>query len=655
MVDPLTTEQSDQLAYLVRESRKEYRRVQDDVGRAINDLYTGRDPASGGGLATSLPDPLKVFSWQVPKIGANLCQSRARNLVIDLVPAVPYFHAEPIVAAAAGYVEDQNKLSRWMAQNSGLKQAMRQAALYGLLGTHFGVKACLDAKAPREEDRIKFVAIPQSHCGVEPGQGRFKWHQYQCQWRDVPQDQKDALENDHELDPWAIVTKTEVYHEGFEYSGGKCPVAHYLHVGENPSSSVKATGASFASAENRPETGLGEYVGSSELPSCPLHIGAFLDPAPGEDIAPPEVASWVPILRSIHRILVQIERESNRINNVVLYDGIAIDESHIQDIINANPGAEVFVPVQTDAAAQAFERDNGVSHKMRPVERNSALGELVTALQTQMMLLEEVTGNSAMQAGIPQGPRKSAAEASILAQASNKRSRDRLTVMADAFSAAARAGFSFQRMAYGKSLSFAAENGVVHNIVVPDPKVARMAFRVEAVELGNLSKQGQVESAAASLTLLANLNQQAPGLITPDILISEARKALMGYGNYEAAERLKLPPQQGGPLERLRDYIYGRTAEIPVFEKDDHPTFIAAYQEEIQNAVLRPAANIPSGEIQRAITEHQRYADAQAPKQAEPQAPMSGFNTNGVPNNAIEAALQSGGVPFESPTNLTTF
>lgn len=576
-------------------------------------------------------------------------------MVIDLVPAVPYFHADPIVAEAAGYVEDQNKLSRWMALNSGLKQAMRQAALNGLLGTHFGVKACVMPKAKRIEDRIKFLAIPQSHCGQEPGQGRFLWHQYQCQWADVPQAQKDALENKHEFEPWQIVTKTEVYHPGFEYSGGKCPVAHYLHVSDDAGSAIKTSGASFASADNRPAVPLGEYVGQEELPACPLYIGAFLDPAPGEDIAPPEVASWIPILRSIHRIIVQIERESNRINNVVLYDGVAISEDHVSQIISCPPGGEVYIPVQTDAAAQAFERDNGVSHKMRPVERNSALGELISALNTQLMLLEEVTGNSAMQSGIPQGPRKSAAEASILAQASNKRSRDRLTVMADAFSAAARAAFAHQRIAYGKTISFASENGVVHNIDVPSPEVARMAFRVEAVELGNLSKQGQVEAAAASLTLLTNLNQAQPGLISPDILISEARKALMGYGNYEAAERLKVPPQRGGPLERIRDYLYGRTTEIPVFAEDDHATFIGAYQQEIAAAATQGGTQVPAGEIQRAIVEHQEFAQAQRQQQAEPQAPVPGFNTNGIPDNSVEAALAAGEIPFADPSTLTSF
>jgi hypothetical protein len=91
---------------------------------------------------------------------------------------------------------------------------------------------------------------------------------------------------------------------------------------------------------------------------------------------------------------------------------------------------------------------------MRPVERSSALGELMQALQTHMMLLDEVVGASRMNMGLPQGPRKSAAEASILAQAGSRRSRDRLSVMADLFSASATAAFAFQRSAYGKVVKF---------------------------------------------------------------------------------------------------------------------------------------------------------------------------------------------------------
>jgi hypothetical protein len=130
----------------------------------------------------------------------------------------------------------------------------------------------------------------------------------------------------------------------------------------------------------------------------------------------------------------------------------------------------------------------------------------------------------------------------------------------------------------------------------------------------------------------------------------------MAYGNVEAAERLKLPPDRGGPLERIRNYIYGITIEISAYQEDDHETFISAYQREIAIAATNAIANVPIMEIQAALERHQQFA-AQRPAmgQAIPQSPVSGFNANGQPDNDILAALQGGQAPFADPTTLTQF
>lgn len=653
----LSLEQSNALAQLVAKAQSSFEGVTTGTARLINDLYTGRDPSSGAQLplegAPFSADPEKVSSsWSYPQIGANLFQSRARQLVTELVPAVPSFHCEPIVAEASHLVEQQNKLMLWATRNGNLKQAARDAALYGLLGSHLGMKVVVDKNHPHLEKRLKWVAVPSTHCGYEPQLERFKYHTYQCQWKDIPKDMYPES-YDKALKPWDIVTKTEVYHQGFEYTGKGCPMSVFLNMGEGKKDSQHYSVTHGAELDPAP---LGEYVGTVDLPDCPLYIDSFLDPAPGEYIAPPECASWIPVIRSIHADIQQIEKEVGRINNIILYDKEAFSPDHIAAVAQNPSGNELYLAVDTSEAVNSFERDNGVSHKMRPVERSSALGELMQALQTHMMLLDEVVGASRMNMGLPQGPRKSAAEASILAQAGSRRSRDRLSVMADLFSASATAAFAFQRSAYGKVVKFPTKSELIEVIKVPDAKVARMAFRVEAVELGNLSKQGQLETHSASLTLLANLRQQAPDLITPEILVSEARKALMAYGNVEAAERLKLPPDRGGPLERIRNYIYGITIEISAYQEDDHETFISAYQREIAIAATNAIANVPIMEIQAALERHQQFA-AQRPAmgQAIPQSPVSGFNANGQPDNDILAALQGGQAPFADPTTLTQF
>ncbi len=647
------------LAELVVGAQTAFEGVTNGTARLLNDLYTGRDPSAGTqvpleGVSFSEPvDPLKVGGrWDYPQIGANLVQSRIRQLVPELVPAVPAFHVEPIVAEATGYAEDQNKLSLWASRRGDLKQAARESALNGILGSHFGIKVVINKEAPNKEDRLKFQAIPSSHCGYEPKYDRFKWHTFQCQWRDLPADQRPKLPTNVEMKPWQIVTKTEVYHQGFQYNGAGCPMSVFISIGQSKQDPQQFAPGNSPDLTNEP---LGEYVTTVDLPACPLHIDSFLDPAPGEYIAPPEVTSWVPIIRSIHADIHQIEREVGRINNVILYDKETFDPAHIAAIAQNPSGNEIYLAVDTSAATQGFERDNGVSHKMRPVERNSALGELTQALATHLMLFDEVVGAGSLNDGVAQGPRKSAAEASILAQAGSRRSRDRLSVIASMLSAAGQSAFAFQRKAYGRKIAIPSDNGVIHNIVVPNPRTARMAFRVDAVELGNLSKQGQVETHSASLTLLTNLRAQAPNVVDPAVLVSEAQHYLRALGNHEAADRLKVPAQRGGPADRLRDFLYGRTVEIPVFEQDDHQQFIAAYQDEIALAVSQPSSAIPVGEIQSAIQRHQEFATAQAPAQAAPQAPVSGFNTNGQPSNDVLAALQSGSPPFESPGNLTTF
>lgn len=636
----------------VANARGKFSGSADGIKRLINDLYTGRDPASGG---TSIPsqgvpwhqiqDPEKVETWHYPQVGANLFLSRTRQLVTELVPAVPAYQVEALTGEATHLVEEQAILMPWLGRTSNLRDAMRQSAMNGLLGSHFGVKVCYDPKANIEK-RIQYVAIPASHCGYEPQYERFTWHSYQCQVQDVLKRLPDAKERLSERDPWEIVDITEVYHPGFAYTGKQCPVTVFMSAADDQVESTPYGVARDWEANDRP---LGDYLCTFEVPCSPLYIDHFLDPAPGEYIAPPEVVSWVPVIRSIHADLRQLENEVGSINNIILVEEGAIDDDAVAAMKDNPAGHTLYVPVKSDNAMGEY---TGVSHKVRPVERNSAIGEIITSLQTHLQMLDEVVGVSSLDRGVAANPRKSATEASAIVQANNRRTRDRLTVMADVFSAVGRATYAFLPKAFpGGKVSMPLANGLVRNIEIPDPEVARMVFRVEPVELGNLSKQGQVETQAASLTLLTNLRQQAPDLIPPTLLVEAARKYLRAIGNHAAADALQTPILAGGPQERIRDYIYGRTTEIPVSATDDHEAFMAAYQSEIAAAALSPAGNIPVAEIQRALAEHQQFANTR-PQPAEPQAPVPGFNALGAPNNDAVAALEAGGIPLDNLDDL---
>lgn len=640
----LPPETATALADLVQQAHQAFEGITNSTASVINDLYTGRDVSSGtqipldGVPFNAVNDPTQVApNWSAVQVGANLFQARTRQLVTELVPAVPSFHAKAVFAEAEGQTEQQTRLMNWASRNSGLKQAARQAALFGLLGSHFGLKTVLDLDAEHKDQRLKWVAIPSSHCGYEPRHERFRYHQYQCQLSDLPPEYIAALSDPHteNLKPWDIVTLTEVYHPKFNHKGAGCPMSVYINLGS------RATDPLAYAVGNSPDLNqhpLGEYAVTTILPDCPLHIDSYLDPAPGEYIAPPEVLSWIPVIRSIHKDLIQIEREVGRINNIILYDKKAFDKDAVAAMRQNPSGVELYLPVDTDQDGGAFERDNGVSHKMRPVERTSSLGELITALDTHLALLDQVVGANSFDTGVPAGPRKSAAEASLLAQAGSRRTRDRLSVIADMFSQAAQSACAFQRQAYGRTLKLPTGTGVIETLAVPNPKTARMAFRVEPVELGNLSKQGTLEMHSVSLSLLTQLKAADPAAVPSDVLVSVARGALLALGNEDAAARLKVPAAANGPEARIRDYIYGKTTEIPVLPNDDHATFIAAYQAEIEMAAVNSLENVPVTAIQDAITRHE---EASGPVTT-PAAP------------ALPPGLPVGNIaPFEDPTNLT--
>lgn len=643
------------LAQHVANARAKFTGSSDGIKRLINDLYTGRDPASGGTTIPSqgvpwhqISDPSEVTTWHYPQVGANLFQSRTRQLVTELVPSVPAYQVEALTAEATHLVEEQNLLMPWLGRASNLRDAMRQTAMNGLLGSHFGIKLCYYPERPIEQ-RLQYVAIPASHCGYEPQFERFTWHSYQCQWAELKARFKNLLRDAdirkrEEPEPWQIVDVTEVFHPGFAYTGDKCPVSVYISIGDSQEDSTPYGVARDWEANDRP---IGDYLCTEELPCSPLYIDHFLDPAPGEYIAPPEVVSWVPVIRSIHSDLKQLENEVGSINNIVLIEKGALNDSHIAAIKDNPAGHTLYVEVEADNAMGEY---TGVSHKVRPVERNSAIGEIITSLQTHLQLLDEVVGVSSLDRGVAQNPRKSATEASAIVQANNRRTRDRLTVMANAFSALGQATYAFLPQVFpGGKIPIPLANGLTRNIEVPDPETARMAFRVEPVELGNLSKQGQIETHAASLTLLTNLRQQAPDLIPPTLLVESARKYLRALGNHAAADALQAPILAGGPQERIRDFIYGRTTEIPVNATDDHEAFIAAYQSEIEGAALSPAGNIPVAELQRALVAHQQFANTR-PQQAEPQSPVAGFNAQGDLQNG---AMGPEGIPIDAITELS--
>jgi hypothetical protein len=325
---------------------------------------------------------------------------------------------------------------------------------------------------------------------------------------------------------------------------------------------------------------LGDFQGSSRLgAACPVRVTSFLTAPPGEDIAPVECMSWVPLLRAIQTKLEARDREARSICNGVLYDSSKIDRADVEELSRAATGETVFIPVRTDG-----DLGDGVSHVMRPLERRSSMMELNAALEADIALLDDVIGTSALNRGAAIGPRKSAAEASILSQASSRRTRDRLTVIAELLADVEQAKFTWQREAYGKSVKIPLAEGLSRLVRVPDPKVALMNFRVDAVELGNLSKQGQVETYAAAVSLISNTFAQYQGGQPPAAVKEALRRYLKALGVEDISQFIEDPAISGGPQERWIRYLKRPFDGLVTDQNDPPEPFIMYYTQQYNDS-----------------------------------------------------------------------
>jgi len=619
--------------------------------RLIADIYTGRDPLGRvGGLigeqgvaAHLLNNPTEVGSWRPPETTANLFLSRIRQIVTNLTPGVPSFRVKARVPGSAHLADKQNMLTRIQTDQGKLREAMRRAAFVGLVSPYFGVKLTYDKKEKIPYLRTKYLAVEPRDCGYEPFHRRFAWHAYDMQYADLPDDWKPDHKGEEEPKPWSIARVTEVYHDGFKHgapkkSFGHCPMSIFVNIGEPKSADI----ALLPNAEK--DDSLGEYMTTEALPACPIVMGNFLDPAPGEDVPAAEVLSWIPLMRMIVQTLVQIDREIRTLNKTVLYDKNAISDDALQVVKHVAPGGTVFVGVDPD------DNTRGVNATMRPVEQSAVLGEYLAALNTYMQLFDDVTGVSPADRGVPANPRKSATEAAAITDASSKRNQDRLEVMALVWTRLAQVGFKYQRDIFGPTVDVPLDNGVIKTIHVPDPIVACFSFDVDPVELGHLSNQGDIQALMQWLTVTTNTQQTfAQGM--PRMTREALRRLGNAMGIEDADLFLDAPIIELGPEERYIRHLQTQ-APIAVYEDDQHDMYMAYYTKMQDAALSRGDSEIALMELRQAIDMHRMFAarrqDVINPAQMGEIIPGIGAGTGEVDNN-LQAALASGGVPSAVP------
>lgn len=561
----------------------------------LNDLFTGRDPGLGY-LKGAYFHPTRVTSpWVYTEISVNLMQTRLRELVIEMVPELPKMHVKALVPEATALEEDQNLLSNWGYRHANLKQAIRDTAMFGPMGTHVGMRLWADTEKDLPlHKRFRYQALSHTDCGYEPGLRRFVWHKYTT----------GNAEDITEVTDIFFPTKDDL----------DCMLYRFERE---------------VTQQADPLKGLGKLVYSGMLgAACPVRIASFLTAPPGEDIAPVECMSWVPLLRSIQAKLEARDREARSVVNGVLYDSRKIDKKHIDALSQSATGETVYIPVNVDDGM-----NDGVSHTMRPLERRSSMMELNAAVEMDIAMLDDVIGTSAMNRGASVGPRKSAAEASILSQASSRRTRDRLSVIAELLADVEQAKFTWQRKVYGDKIKIPLAAGLSRVVHIPKPEVALMAFRVDVVELGNLSRQGQIETYAAAVTLVGQTFAQFPNGEPPPAVKEALRRYLHALGAQDISQLIQDPLMSGGPKERYIQYLKVPYEGLKTDPNDPAEPFVMYYSAQYNDPSTSPEARI---ELGKAINFYSQQQQQQAAaQQAQQLAQQQQAGPGGVPVNPV--------------------
>jgi hypothetical protein len=613
----------------------------------VADLYTGRNPSGSslilpdGGVALQNMGNLPS-QHDAPDTTANLFLSRLRQIVISTTPGHPSFEISALVPGATYQVEAQQRLTDVILKQTNIDKVFERAAFLGPTQNYFGIKLIPDPDADHILDRLSFEAIESSQCGYEPFARRFTWHSYQMQYGKLPQEwQPPAQKGDPDMKPWDMVSVTEVYHTDLEL--GPTPSKYKLPM----SIFVNLKGELWQRRRKTPS--LGTYVATADLPAPVLVIDQYLDAAPNEDIAPAEVVSWIPLMRQIVAVLVQITESIETTNNEVLYDKEAINPETMQLVRDAARGAKIYIPVNVN------DVERGVNSTMRPVERNSVIPDYLRALSTFISLFDDVTGVSPMERGAATNPEKSATEAARLSAAGDRRNQDRMRVLARMWGKIAELTFRWQGLLYGASMEVVTAPGMTKNIPVPDAETARFAFGVNVAEMQNKSRALQLETLMTAHTLLVNdaTNLQDPNALR---MVAESRRRLLNGLGWIDVE-LYSPEVFGetGPMER-----YTRLLEtgqpMPVYADDKHDAYIPAYMKLVERAQATANPDIPVAALMLAIQEHathmQKQQEALAAQAGSQPATVPGVGPGGGIDNQVAADVGAGQAPQQTPQTV---
>ncbi len=575
----------------------------------IRNLYSGRDPNYNAPPAwwSAATGETQITSLRgvVPATNANLLYSSIQSLVAALMPAVPSLRCEPLSDRAIELAEDQTDFLEWVFANSNADRAIQRAIGLALFDRWSAVKRVVD-KSKKKFERTTFQAVDPSACGWEPFDHRYEWSRLTRQFSSLPQSwDLDTIEGVADIHPWDKILITEIYSKDFGGEKDKM----FVYGKRVTAGGTAAKRTDDTSLENDP----GMLIATEDIPCSPLAFLKFAQPAPQEDVPNGEVVQWMPILQVMTVVLQKIEREARQANHINLYDAGSVDlEKAIEKTINGVN--ELFIPVKGGGFLNsAGDVDTGVSHKLRPVERISIMGDLMQAFLLLKQEFNEISGLSDTRRGAFPGEVHAATTTAAVEQGADLRNVPRRESIAEAISTLGKIVMADQNEVYGDSIVIP-EKGLPKEISVPNTADAQFSLRVDVVELGHLARRGDPQ--AAGTYLQTALQVESQGSVGP--LTSDAFKYfLRTLGLKAQAKGVPMPSTDQNPLWKLANWKLGR-GTLDARPGENHAAFMAFYDMMLAEEVSKNGSgdDLLIQDLTLARRQHQQLANAARPPRA---------------------------------------
>lgn len=491
---------------------------------------------------------------RVPKFAANILQVGTRILASSILPTTPTLHAQTQTVGVSELARNQNALFRIAAEHGGLAAASAKAIFTGILDTHFGLRVDVVEDHEEEWKRLQWFAVDAEACGEEPGLKRFRWHRYKCQFDDLDEYCKRIVNKDRgpqgiapKIKPYETVYVTEIYHTG-------------LAIGHERNAASVVIDAGGADRK---------YIGTWKVSAVPVVVKSLLQPAPGCEVAFSEAHSFLPPIQMMSEILFCIHTQVATGIRIRLFDGAVVSREDLEDAITNQNAAISWIEVNTKNVNDAL----GVNQRVRPLENDTNLGDLLAAFNLSWRLVGYIMGFSDIDFGDAPSPRKSATEATAIDAHLSQRRKERLEVLVSAIKESTEAGMKLQRRAYGKEIK--GPDGTTFE--VPAYKPGRVAIRIDPVELGHLSLRDDASNLLSFVQLIGNLRAQFPAAM-PSELRSPLSKIATMFGEHDLAAMLSMPEMNEGPRDRFIQAMVENTP-ISVQEGDDPAMFVPYYRQ----------------------------------------------------------------------------